>query len=274
MWATGTAARILGGLPAALVLVPFVAATVGLVGGAAAYARVRGFRVRPSGPRPGTWPTAVAAVVSPVALVAVASTVANVAFGVPLGVATGRLVSPSLSPLGFLTRVAPAPALVGLGYGVVVCSVVVESVDGVVPATDVSAVATLLVGVFWLLPLGFVARLPTTPGVAFELVATLAFSVALGGAVGAVYRVRRAGEWLPSSWRGRALLVAAVTGLVGVGTGLDPVEAVLWLPALSVTVVGYRRTGAVSVAALTMAAFTVALRAVGYVEAALGVGGL
>jgi len=273
VWATGAVARGFGGLPSALLVVPFVAA-VALVVGAAGYARFRGFAVRLSAPRRGTWPTAVAAVVAPVALVAVASAVAVLGFGTSLGAATGRLVSPSLSPLGFLLRVAPPSAMVGLGYGVVVCWVVVESVDGVVAPEDVSAVAALLVGVFWLLPLGIVARLPVTAGAAFEFAATLVFGAAFGGAVGAVHRSRRAGAWVPSSRRGRALLALAVVGLAGVGTGLEPVETLLWLPALAATVVGYRRTRSVLVAALTMSAFTVSLRAVGYVEAVLGVGGL
>ena len=266
---------VLAGPPSSLLFVSAATSALGLCGGSVAYARYRGFDLGLSTPASGTAAGAAAIVAAPVLLVAAASAVGNALFGVPLSAVMQYGVSPDVSLGRLALLVVPPAAFVGVGYGTVVSAVVVESVRGRVASGDAVAVATLVVGFFWLLPLRPVSRLPTGFGAAYELLVTLVFGVAFGAALGVLYRRRRSSAGSRLSRREAALVVVAAVGLVAAATGLtsaaEVVENLLWVVAFGLAAVGYHRTRSVWVAALALSGFSVALRLVAYVEATVGV---
>jgi hypothetical protein len=262
------------GPQSSILLVSAATSVVGLCGGSVAYARYRGFDLRLSTPASGTGASAAATVVAPALLAAAVSVVGNALFGVSLSAVLQYGISPDLS-LGRLARVAVLPAaFVGAGYGAVVSAVVVESVRERVARSDAAAVATLLAGFFWLLPLRPVSRLPTGVGSAYELLVTLVFGVAFGAALGVLYRRRRSSAESRLSRRDAALVALAAVGVVAAATGLtnatDVVENLLWVAALGIAAVGYHRTRSAWVAVLALSGFSVALRLIAYAEATLG----
>lgn len=277
-WIAQVASRVIGvGHP--IPLLSGVTAVVGLGGGSMLYARYRGFDLGLSGPRRRTWGTALAAVLAPALLVGLASVVGTVAFGVTVSEVTQRGVATDLSVGDVLGWTVLPAAFLGLGYGLLVCGVVVESVRTAVDPEDTAVLATALLAFFWLLPVGPVTRLPADLGAAYELLVTLVFGAAFGMGVGVVYDALDAGRRVTTlSAREVAVVFVASVGVVGVATGLNSVPEVvregLWIAALGIAVVGYLRTRSAWVAALALAGFVTALRLVPYVEATLGVAGL
>lgn len=268
-----------GSLSFPLFLLSGVTSVLGLGLGAVGYSRYRGFDLELSGPQSGSWGSAVAVVVAPTLAALLVSALGNAVFRVPLSTMTNRLINPDISIASFLFHVVPPALFVGFGYGFVVCAVVSETVRAVVEPEGAVGMAALIVGYFWLLPLGIFGRLPLTPGSAFEIGVTLVFGVAFGMGIGILYRALESADPITAlSHRDSVILVVAAFGIFGVATGLNSLSEVvvelLWIGALSLAVIGYEQTRSVWVAVLSLIGFSVTLSFISYTEAALGLTGL
>lgn len=280
LWASavGTAARSVSGPldgSSAIVVVSGLTSLAGLGLGAVAYARYRGLDIGTAAPFRGAWLTTLGAIAAPAVLVAGVAAAGNVLADVTLSAMTQRWVAGDAVPRVLLvTAVVPA-VFVGVGYGVLFCGVVYERVRALVGPDHAVAVAAAMVAFFRLLPIDAVAGLPVSLGNAVELVASLVFGVAFGMAVGVLSRHVRTGAPLRAlDPRHAAVLVLAGVGIVGVATDLTSLSRtvgdLLWITALGVAIVGYERTRSVWVPVLSIATFQVAVLAVLYLEARLG----
>jgi len=267
------ASRWVDGAPMALLVVSALTSLAGLALGAVTYARYRDLDIGFAPPRRGSWPTALAVTLAPAALAVCVAVAGNALFDAGLSAMTQRWIDPDAS-VGALIRLAVVPAaFVSVGYGLLFCGVVYEGVRDLRPGRAV-AVATTLVGVFWLLPVD-VGPFPTTPGAAVEVALSLVFGVAFGMAVGVLARHRRTAAPLRSlEARHVAVLVLAAVGVLGLGTDLAPLAQtagdLLWIAAFGIGLLGYERTRSVWVPVASLAAFQTALVAVIYVEARVG----
>lgn len=271
----------LGELPGALLLVSGATSLVGLAGGALLFARYRDIDLSLGRPRSGTLGTALGTVVAPVALVVGTALVANAVFGVTLSSLTHRFVSPDASPRFLLWTMGLPAVFVGVGYGVLFCGLVTERVRTLVGREDAVAVATLLSGFFWLLPIDAVTGLRISVGSVVEFTASLVFGVAFAMGLGILHRRVETDAGSTAGFDASALerrhllvLAVAVVGLFGAATGLTSVGEIvvdgLWITAFAAGVLGYDRTRSAWVPALALAGFTLALGAVVYTEAVLG----
>lgn len=273
-----------GGLPGQLLLMSAVTMIGGPVAAALVYLRYRGLALAWSRPRGGTWIAACGAVLAPAVLVAVVAVVGNALVDVTLSAMVQRRINPEVSTLAFLRVVALPAVFLGVGYAVLFCGVVCERIRDLVGADRVAALATALVGAFWLLPVDLVQNLRLDPGVAVELALSLLFGVAIGMSLGIVYRsfggdgsdtYASAREWI-ATLRRREVIVLAVAGLGLVGIGMELAELprsigdLLWIAGLGVAIVGYERTRCVWVSAASLTVLSLAISGVVYVEALLG----
>ncbi|MFB6205233.1 MAG: hypothetical protein ABEJ05_01705 [Haloglomus sp.] len=273
-----------GASPGSILLVSGAASLVGLAGGALLFARYRDIDLSLGRPQPGALRSALGTVVAPAALVVGTALVADAAFGVTLRSLTNRFVSPDASLRFLLWTMGLPAAFLGVGYGVLFCALVTERVRALVGGEDTVAVAALLAGFFWLLPIDAAGTLRLSIGSAVELTASLVFGVAFAMALGILHqRVESSADGAAgfdaSALARRHLLVLAVAavGLFGAATGLTNIGEVvvdgLWVTAFTVGALGYERTRSVWVPSLAMAGFNLALGAVVYAEAVLGITG-
>jgi len=259
-----------------LLLVSGVTSVLGLGVGSVVYAWYRGFDLAVRAPQRGSWLPIVVLVAAPLLVLALVSAIGNIVAGLPLSTITHRWISPEISPVIFLTQIVLPAVFLGLGYGMLVCGVVVESIRAVVADEDVTWVSALVIGLFWLLPINAVASLPFTLGSAYELLVTLVFGIAYGLALGSLYRVFKT-EDPPTHLARRHLAVffLAGIGVIGIVTGIlsisELIESALWVIMLTLSVVGYQRARSTWVAVLIITAFTHGLRIIIYIEAVLGV---
>lgn len=255
-----------------------ISAMTGIVGfglGTVAYTRYRGFELGMRWPRRDALVTAGLTVITPMALTLVVSAVGNGLFDVSLSLLAHRRISPNAGVEFVVAQVLPPAIFVGVGYGILVSGVVAETLRSVVASDDVSWIAALVIGFFWLLPIDTVARLPVTLGSAFELTVTLVFGVGFGLAVGTLYEAFETDAGVAAFTTGDWLLfVVAFVGVFGIVTGLSDISEVvvesLWIVALSSAAAGYLRTDSVWVAVATVAGFTVTFRLVIYAESVSG----
>lgn len=249
-----------------------MASLVGLGGGALAVARYRDIDIGLSAPRRGSWPSALGAVVAPAALVVAVAAVGNALFGVSLSAMTMVGFSAEISVGTFLLTVVVPSAFLGVGYALLFCGLVYERAHELLDSGEAAAVAAMLAGFFWVLPVDPMG-VRLTVGGAFELLASLVFGVAFAAVLGLLYG-RDGPSFAGLASHHWVVLVVAAVGVVGVATDLTDVRAVgelLWVAALALAVVGYARTRSVWVAALSLVVFRITLLGVVFVESSLAV---